>query len=132
MPDFRVSPISIVNQIIYNIDDIDHVFPAQDMEDALPEVIEVALAQLRASATGWRPEDFGRARAGLRGVPRLATSKTAELLAMGDRIGRIEQGFEADLVVLDADPLADIGNTAQVHGVLNNGRLFLAADLRKR
>jgi hypothetical protein len=28
-------------------------------------------------------------------------------------------------------PLEDIGNAAQVHGVLNNGQLLDAADLRK-
>jgi imidazolonepropionase-like amidohydrolase len=50
---------------------------------------------------------------------------------MGQRIGRIKPGFEADLVILDADPLADIANAARVHGVLNNGRLLMSAELRK-
>ncbi|HEU5134988.1 MAG TPA: amidohydrolase family protein [Steroidobacteraceae bacterium] len=165
----------VVNQLIYNIDDFDPVVPAQEMADALPEVLAVYLPQIKASATGWTPEDFDRARAVFpkvlafarllheAGVPmmigtdagggsfyarelelhvqagipewevlRLATSKTAALLGMGDRIGRLEPGFEADLVVLDADPLANIGNAAQVHGVLNNGLLLKAADLRRQ
>ncbi len=41
-------------------------------------------------------------------VLRLATSKAADTMEMGDHIGRIEIGYEADLVILDADPLADI------------------------
>jgi imidazolonepropionase-like amidohydrolase len=64
-------------------------------------------------------------------VLRMATSKTASLLGMGQRIGHLSPGYEADLAVLDADPLADIGNAAQVHGVLNNGRLLKALDLRR-
>ena len=65
-------------------------------------------------------------------VLRMATSKTADLLGMGGRIGRMKPGFEADLVILDADPVAEIGNAARVHGVLNNGRLLKAEDLRKQ
>jgi imidazolonepropionase-like amidohydrolase len=53
----------IVNQVVYNIDDLDRIVPAYEMADALPEVLEVYLPQLRASATGWTPEDFTRARA---------------------------------------------------------------------
>ena len=164
----------IVNELIYNIDELDRMFPAQEKADALPEVLASVLPQLRASATGWTPADFNRARAVfpkvlafarllheagvpmmvgtdggggsffarelelhvLAGIPtwevlRLATSKTAGLLGMGDRIGRIALGFEADLAILDADPLIDIGNAAQVHGVLNNGRLLKSADLRR-
>jgi hypothetical protein len=37
---------------------------------------------------------------------------------------------EADVAILDADPLADVGKTAsQVFGVLANGVLRTAADL---
>ena len=38
-----------------------------------------------------------------------ATRTHAELFGMLDRIGTVEEGKEADLVVVDADPLADIG-----------------------
>ena len=165
----------IVNQLIYNIDDLDGVIPAQETADTLPEVLAVYLPQLRASATGWTPEDFKRARAVFpkvlefarrlhdAGVPvmigtdggggsfyarelqlhvqagipawevlRLATSKTANLLGMGQRIGHLSTGFEADLVVLDADPLADMAAAARVHGVINNGRFLEPAELREQ
>jgi len=38
----------------------------------------------------------------------IATSKSAELLRMSDRIGSIEVGKQADFVVVDGDPLRDI------------------------
>lgn len=38
------------------------------------------------------------------------TSAPAELLGLGDRIGKIKEGFDADIVVWDSDPLA-IGAT---------------------
>jgi len=38
-----------------------------------------------------------------------ATRTNAELFGMSDRIGTVEQGKEADLIVVDGDPLADIG-----------------------
>src|ERR1700753_3595738 len=33
------------------------------------------------------------------------TSAPAELLGLGERIGKVKEGFDADLVVWDADPL---------------------------
>ena len=41
---------------------------------------------------------------------------------MEDQIGTIEPSKLADLVVLDADPLADVGNLRQVYGVICGGR----------
>ena len=38
--------------------------------------------------------------------------------------GTIAPGRLADLVVLDADPLADIGNTSRIHRVVKDGRLI--------
>jgi imidazolonepropionase-like amidohydrolase len=38
-----------------------------------------------------------------------ATRTNAELFGMADRIGTVEEGKEADLIVVDGDPLADIG-----------------------
>jgi len=39
---------------------------------------------------------------------RQATVNAASLFRMGDRIGQVKQGFEADLIVVDGDPLRDI------------------------
>src|SRR5882757_665548 len=38
--------------------------------------------------------------------------------------GRLEQGFDADLVVLDGDPLSDIGNLAKVSTTIRAGRVI--------
>jgi imidazolonepropionase-like amidohydrolase len=44
-------------------------------------------------------------------------------------LGTIEAGRLADLVLLDANPLADIANTRRIRVVIANGRLYRRADL---
>src|SRR5215471_3120449 len=51
----------------------------------------------------------------------IATSKSAALLKLDDR-GVLTPGKLADLVVLDADPTADIVNTRKVHAVWHRGK----------
>lgn len=46
-----------------------------------------------------------------------------------DSCGTIEAGRLADLVLLDADPLADIANTQRIRAVVVDGRLYRRADL---
>jgi len=58
-----------------------------------------------------------------------ATRRSAELLGLADRIGTIEPGKEADLVMVDANPLADIANLTRpgaVALVVKGGRLVHA------
>lgn len=62
-------------------------------------------------------------------ILRMATSGAADILGIGNRTGRIEPGFEADIVFLTADPVANVTNATKVYGVLNNGRLLLSATL---
>ena len=62
-------------------------------------------------------------------VLRMATSGTADIMKMGDRIGRIKEGYEADLAIFEADPVADVRAIAQVYGVINNGKLLRAEEL---
>ena len=50
-----------------------------------------------------------------------ATVHPAEVLGLGDAIGRIAPGFRADLVLLDGDPRADMSSLRQPRGVMRNG-----------
>jgi imidazolonepropionase-like amidohydrolase len=162
----------VVNELVYNTDDLARVLPQSQLEYFHPDVLAVYETQLRASTTGWTPEDYARARAVMpkvlafarmlheAGVPmmigtdagggicidremqlhleagipawdvlRMATSGTADIMKMGHRIGRIKEGYEADLAIFEADPVADVRATAQVYGVLNNGKLLRSSEL---
>ncbi|MCC6319052.1 MAG: amidohydrolase family protein [Gemmatimonadaceae bacterium] len=57
-----------------------------------------------------------------------ATRNPARFLHATDSLGAVKQGYVADLVVLDANPLVDIRNVARVHAVVLNGRLIDAAQ----
>ena len=59
-----------------------------------------------------------------------ATRNPAQAVGLGDELGTIEVGKLADLVLLDADPLAAITNTTRIAGVVANGRLLEKPDLQ--
>ena len=58
-----------------------------------------------------------------------ATILPARILRVADRLGTIETGKEADLVLLDADPLADIANTRAIRAVILRGRVLERKEL---
>jgi imidazolonepropionase-like amidohydrolase len=58
-----------------------------------------------------------------------ATLRPAEFLARTDDLGLIAPGKRADLVLLSADPLADIHNTTQIQAVWLQGKYFDRAAL---
>ena len=60
-----------------------------------------------------------------------ATLNPAKFLGMEDRLGTIEKGKLADLVLLDANPLDDIRNTQSIAAVIVNGRYLSRAELDK-
>jgi imidazolonepropionase-like amidohydrolase len=55
---------------------------------------------------------------------RSATMEPARFLGMLDSLGTVEVGKVADLVLLTANPLADIRNSSRSEIVMANGRLF--------
>jgi imidazolonepropionase-like amidohydrolase/Tol biopolymer transport system component len=62
---------------------------------------------------------------------RAATAVPAKALGFDRDLGTLEQGKLADLVVIDADILADIYQTDRVSMVMLNGRLYHAATLNE-
>jgi len=63
-------------------------------------------------------------------ILRIATLEPVRYFGMLDSLGTIAAGKVADLVLLGADPLADIGNTSRIEAVVANGRLIDAKARR--
>ncbi len=61
---------------------------------------------------------------------RMGTANVAEFLEL--RTGLVAPGREADLVLLDANPLEDISNTRRVHGVMLRGEWYSGYELQDR
>lgn len=53
----------------------------------------------------------------------MATGWSAECLGVASEVGTLEPGKLADLVVLDGDPLTDLGAIERIHSVFKGGRL---------
>jgi imidazolonepropionase-like amidohydrolase len=58
-----------------------------------------------------------------------ATSSAARLLGLGDDVGTVEPGRRADLVLVDGDPLADLGRLVDPALVMQAGRLVVGTAL---
>ena len=81
-----------------------YCFPGFSLHDELGLLVRAGLTPLDALQT--------------------ATINAAKFLGKLDSLGTVEQGKIADLVLLDANPLEDIGNTKKINAVVMNGRLF--------
>jgi imidazolonepropionase-like amidohydrolase len=53
-----------------------------------------------------------------------ATSVSAESLRLGDKIGAIAPGMEADIIATDGDPMTDITAMRRVSFVMKDGKVF--------
>jgi imidazolonepropionase-like amidohydrolase len=58
-----------------------------------------------------------------------ATINPARMIGREKELGTVESGKLADLLILDADPLADISNVYQIHRVIKSGVVFDPAKL---
>jgi hypothetical protein len=65
-------------------------------------------------------------------VLRTAGINAARVLGLGLQAGRIAPGASADLILVDGDPLDDIGDALNIVGVVRNGRFFSTIGLIER
>jgi imidazolonepropionase-like amidohydrolase len=86
-----------------------NVYPGYALHDELEQLV----------ASGLSPADALRS----------ATIAPARFLPALRDSGVVAVGKRADLVLLEADPLADIGNTRRIDAVVLDGRLLRRADL---
>jgi imidazolonepropionase-like amidohydrolase len=83
------------------------VYPGFSLHDELALLVEAGLTPLQALQT--------------------ATINPARFLGQEALFGTIAAGKTADLVLLDGNPLADVGATSRINGVVANGQ-FLSRD----
>jgi len=57
-------------------------------------------------------------------IIKIATHNAALFLGKGDELGAVRNGYAADLVLLNADPSADIDNAKEIVAVIKAGRLI--------
>jgi len=70
--------------------------------------------------------------AGLTPFEALQTGTTAAAEFLGTNTGVVAVGREADLILLDADPLGNINNSKRIHGVMLRGTWYSSAELELR
>ena len=56
-------------------------------------------------------------------VIKIATRNGADALGILNKVGTIENGKEADMIVLAANPINNISNTKKIEAIINDGKL---------
>ncbi|MGH9875311.1 MAG: amidohydrolase family protein, partial [Pyrinomonadaceae bacterium] len=88
-----------------------YCFPGFSMHDELALLVEAGFTPMEALQA--------------------ATRNSARYLGLLESLGTIEQGKIADVVLLAANPLLDIGNTKRIDAVVVNGRLIPKPELEE-
>lgn len=104
--------------------DDDNAREAKKLADKGVLVSIGAHGQQAGIATHWELWSFVRGGMSPLQALRAGTIDSAKSLGMADEIGSLEAGKLADLLVLDADPTADIRNSDKIHRVMVNGRMY--------
>ncbi len=99
-------------RILAGSDSLDpYVFPGSSLHEELALLVQAGLTPIEAIQA--------------------ATRNAASYLGMLDTSGTIERGKVADLLLLDANPLADISNTQKINAVVSGGRLIDQEEIKK-
>lgn len=113
-----------------------HMHLLKPMEDAFRAAVRAGVTIVTGTDTaGLYAEDVQMMRdfgLGAMDTVLACTKNAAAALHLGDKLGTIEAGKLADLVVLDGDPLADAYNLDKVSTVIKAGVLYPPADVTLR
>ena len=88
------------------------IFPGTSLHQELEELVASGLTPRDALAT--------------------ATTTPARFLGVSDSLGSVREGYLADLVVLEANPLEDVRNTRRIAAVVTRGTLLTRRDIDER
>lgn len=139
---FLVPTVAIVEDLMNPGGDYDDPVLQVRGRHMLPRVMETVATARRlgvkivaATDTGFRPDSTltlqheieALTKCGMTPMEAIqaATSVAAELLEIDDRTGTIRQGYEADLIVVDQNPLENILSLQDILLVVNNGKVVL-------
>jgi imidazolonepropionase-like amidohydrolase len=53
-----------------------------------------------------------------------ANAMAADSLGMGDRLGQLKEGYEADIIAIEGDPLTDLAAVRRVAFVMRGGVVY--------
>jgi imidazolonepropionase-like amidohydrolase len=88
---------------------IPYTYPGFSLHDELELFVEAGLTPMQALET--------------------ATTNPAELLGLKNRWGKVAPSFTANILLLNADPLADVSNTRKIDAVVVSGKLLDRSEL---
>lgn len=111
--------------------DDDNAREAKKLADRGVKVAIGAHGQQPGIAAHWELWSFVRGGMTPTEALRAGTIVSAQSLGMDRDIGSLEPGKLADLIVLNADPSADIGNSDEIDRVMLGGRLYDARTMNE-
>ncbi|MEP2734933.1 MAG: amidohydrolase family protein [Erythrobacter sp.] len=111
--------------------DDDAAREAKKLADRGVKVAIGAHGQQSGIAAHWELWSFARGGMSAAEALRTGTLSAAQSLGMDKDIGSLEVGKLADLIVLDADPSADIRNSDKITQVMLGGRLYDAKTMNE-
>ena len=104
---------------------------ATELQDLGVDVLLGAHGQREGLAAHWEMWMFAQGGMSPWNVIKASTIDGAKYIGMDHELGSLKAGKLADLVILDADPLADIRHTDDVSHVMINGRLYESSTMNQ-